>query len=200
MRKILVTAAFALLGFAGSVLGQTGMAQAQSLSRAKIAGASATFWDPDETSESFVYAERVMPQDVVYLRYGVTVGGVEFRGQGFIPSTALQIFGQSAQAFLDVDTRSLADFETLRCDTDSQGVFECTRDEGGLIWMVWTPNGERREQTISHFRVFQVGQKTWSQDFQIWQETANAQGSILGNALATPVDDRLSASVSRIAD
>jgi hypothetical protein len=136
----------------------------------------------------------------VYLRYGVTVGGVEFRGQGYIPSTALQIFGQSAQAFLDVDTRSLVDFETLRCDTDSQGVFECTRDEGGMIWMVWTPNGERREQTISHFRVFQAGQKTWSQDFQIWLETASAQGSILGNALSTSVEDRLSASVSSIAD
>jgi len=200
MRKMLFTAAVALLGFAGSALGQTGMAQAQSQPPVKIAAAYASFWDPDGSSESSVQVERVMPQDVVYLSYNVRVGLVELRGQGYIPSSAFQIFGRSGQAFLEVDTGSLPDFETLRCDTDSQGVFECIRDDGGLIWMAWTPNYERREQTVSHYRVFQAGQKTWSQDFHVWSATASALGSILGNALVTPVFDPLAATVNGIGE
>ena len=200
MRKILVTAAVALLGFAGSVLGQTGMAQAQSLTRMKVAAAGANFLGPEGWHDSSLQVERVKPQDVVYLQFNVRVGVVEFRGQGYIPSTTFQIFGQSGQAFLEVDTRSLPDFETLRCDTDPQGVVECTRDDGGLIWMVWTPNDERREKAVSHNHVFQAGQKPWSQDFHFWSATASAQGSILGNALATPADDPLAATVSSIGD
>ena len=198
MRKILFTAAVALLGFAGPVLGQSEMAQAQPLSSTKVAGASASFLGPYGWYDSSVQVERVRPQDAVYLRYNLTVEDVEFRGQGVIPSTAFQVFGQSGGAFLEVDTRALPDFETLRCYTDQQGVFECTRDDGGLIWMVWTPNNELREQTVSHRQVFPAGQKPWSQSFKIWQETASAQGSILGNALATPAEDHLSASVSSV--
>lgn len=200
MRKILFTVAVALLGFAGSVLGQPEMAQAQPVSRTKVAGASADFLGPYGWYDSSVQVERVKPHDVVYLRYNLTVGDVEFRGQGFIPSTAFQVLGSSGGAFLEVDTRTLPDFETLRCYTDPQGAFECTRDDGGPIWMVWAPNGEFREQTVMHRQVFPAGETPWSQRFRTWLESASAQGSILGTTLATPADAPLSASVFSIAD
>jgi hypothetical protein len=137
----------------------------------------------------------------VWLRYLVTVGNVQFTGQGFIPTEAFRIVGQSGNAFLEVDTTTLPEFTAFRCVTDPDGSGEWTPDVGGVIRMVWAGNGAYREEDLLQRRMFYANQKGPSvQHVDSWMVSASARGVMLGYEFESPPEDALSASVSKMTE
>jgi hypothetical protein len=167
------------------------------LSYFKNVGAGAAFLGPEGWYNSDISVEIVKPQNVVYLRYTVTDGNVQFTGQGFIPTEAFKVDGHSGSAFLDTDTTTIQDFSAFRCASNSDGYYECAPDHGGAIHMEWVGNGYYREEILSKrmmFSSFQSGPTIQHDD--VWVVTANAHGVMLGYNFASPLDAPSSASVS----
>lgn len=160
-------------------------------------GANANFYDPSGSYSGtlIVQALKLPGRDVndVFFGYAIEFGSFMLQGNGRIPADAFKIFGQNGDARLEIDTSTVSDFVSIRCNIDP---WYCEDVPGGLISVEWVGNGVYKELNEGISRIFSSQiPGPFTQHFTGWVATSNASGNLNGFTFETQVDSQ-EASVS----